>query len=93
MGPPRGGPEAGPPWPAWGAAGGTGEVGVGLGGDVCEAAEGVGAEQEVVLHEDEVPRQPRRSPHQRHHCARLSSHLQRSQEGAPSKVACSRNIN
>mmetsp|Transcript_3233 Transcript_3233/g.7137 ORF Transcript_3233/g.7137 Transcript_3233/m.7137 type:complete len:375 (-) Transcript_3233:590-1714(-) len=50
------------------------EVGVGLGGDVGEGAEGVGAEQEVVLHEHEVPRQPLRPPHQLHHRPRLPPH-------------------
>ena len=55
---------------------GTGKVGICLGGEIGECAQSVGADEEVVLHEDEVPRQPRRRPHQRNNSTRLPTHLQ-----------------
>ena len=53
----------------------TREVGVGLGRDVGEGAEGVGAEHEVVLHEEEVARQALGPPQQLHDRPRLPPHL------------------
>ncbi len=66
-----------PPSPSLGGLpwGGTWEVGVGLGGDVGEGAQGVGADKEVVLHKEEVARQAGARPHQRHHRPRLPPHL------------------
>ncbi len=61
----------------WSEEGGTGEVGVGLGSDVGEGAERVGAEEEVVLHEHEVPPQSSRRAQHRHHRSRLPLNARR----------------